>query len=45
MARGVKFLGRVEGTHMLQYGIDEAGRRFKIDSQKMLDKLLKDLEV
>lgn len=38
--RGIKKHKRVEGTHMLEYAIDKAGRRFPLDAQKMLNKLI-----
>lgn len=43
--RGIKSGGFVEGKHMLEKTMSEARNRFTIDAQKMLDKLLKDLEV
>ena len=38
--RGIKKHKRVEGTHMLEYAVTEAGRRFPLNAQKMLDKLI-----
>lgn len=43
--KGVTHHGRTEGTHMLEYGITEAGNRFPLKAQKMLDELVKDLKV
>lgn len=46
-AKGITGITRgkfVEGTHMLEYGITESGKRFKLDVQKMLEKLTKDVQ-
>lgn len=38
--KGITYHGKTEGTHMLEYAIDEAGRRFPLKAQKLLDKLI-----
>lgn len=38
--RGIKSGGYVEGRHMLKRAMIEAGRRFPVNAQKMLDKLI-----
>ena len=44
-ARGIKGYGRVPGKFVMQKAIDEAEKRLEKDAQKMLDKMLGELEV
>lgn len=39
-ARGTQDKGKIEGTHMLEYAVTEAGQRFPLQVQKMLDRLI-----
>ena len=44
-ARGIKTLGYVEGTHMLETSIKEARSKFESGAKKLLDKITDDLKV